>query len=142
MRKARGGWAAIRYAPLAGKLMVLADYQRHPGGLPDNLPLLSKRRKAMASNRQSPLWNQDAIMAAGLAFAGMAILQGTLLPNTRLGAWRAVCVELLGRFVNCHVVAWWPVLLIAAGVVVWWRSAKSDSSKDATRSKVQVGGAK
>ena len=59
----------------------------------------------MASNRQSPLWNQDAIMAAGLAFAGMAVLQSTLVPDSRLGAWRAACVELLGRFVNWHVVA-------------------------------------
>ena len=52
----------------------------------------------MASNRQSPLWNQDAIMAAGLAFAGMAVLQSTLLPDSRLGAWRAAGIELLGRF--------------------------------------------
>ena len=96
----------------------------------------------MASNRQSPLWNQDAIMAAGLAFAGMAVLQSTLLPNTRLGAWRAACVELLGRFLNWQMVAWWPVLLIAAGVVVWWRSAKSDSSRDAARSEVRMGDAK
>jgi hypothetical protein len=77
----------------------------------------------MADNRQSPLWNQDAIMAAGLAFAGMAVLQSTLLPETRFGAWRAACVEFLNRFVSWHVIEWWPVLLIVAGVVVWWRSA-------------------
>ena len=28
------------------------------------------------ASKQSPFWNQDAIMAAGLAFAGMAVLQG------------------------------------------------------------------
>ena len=95
----------------------------------------------MASNRQSPLWNQDAIMAAGLAFAGMAVLQGTLLPETRLGAWRTACIALLDRFVNWHIVAWWPVLLIAAGLLVWWRSAKRDPSPDETRSGVRMGGA-
>src|SRR4029079_18632995 len=103
---------------------------------------MTERRTAMANNRQSPLWNQDAIMAAGLTFAGMAVLEGTLLPDTRLGAWRAACVELLSRFVNWHVVAWWPVLLIAAGGVVWWQSAKSDSSQDGLRSEVRMGGAK
>ena len=80
----------------------------------------------MASNRQSPLWNQDAIMAAGLAFAGMAVLQSTLLPDTRLGAWRAAAIESLGHFVNWRVVEWWwPAMLIVAGVVVWWHSARS-----------------
>ena len=94
----------------------------------------------MASNRQSPLWNQDAIMAAGLAFAGMAVLQSTLLPDTRFGAWRVACVELLGRFLNWHVVAWWPVLLIAAGVVIWWKSAKQESSREEIGPGIGMGG--
>ena len=97
----------------------------------------------MASNRQSPLWNQDAIMAAGLAFAGMAVLQSTLLPNTRLGVWRAAAVELLGRFVNWHVVAWWwPALLIVAGVVIWWRSARQSRRPESVESGVSMGGLK
>ena len=97
----------------------------------------------MASNRQSPLWNQDAIMAAGLAFAGMAVLQSTLLPNTRLGAWRAAAVELLGRFVNWHVVGWWwPALLIVAGVVIWWRSARQNRRTESVESEVSMGGLK
>lgn len=95
----------------------------------------------MASNRQSPLWNQDAIVAAGLTFAGMAVLQGTLLPDTRLGAWRAAFIELLSRFVNWHLVAWWPVLLIGAGLMVWWR-ARSDSSSDGVRTEMPMGGTK
>ena len=96
----------------------------------------------MASNRQSPLWNQDAIMAAGLAFAGMAVLQSTLLPNTRLGVWRAAAVELLGRFVNWHVVAWWPALLIVAGVIIWWRSARQSRRPESVESGVSMGGLK
>jgi hypothetical protein len=94
----------------------------------------------MASNRQSPLWNQDAIMAAGLAFAGMAVLQSTLLPDTRLGAWRAAAVELLGRFINWHVVEWWwPAMLIGAGLVVWWRNARQSRRRQPMSSEVMGG---
>ena len=97
----------------------------------------------MASNRQSPLWNQDAIMAAGLAFAGMAVLQSTLLPDTRLGAWRTAVVQLLGRFVNWHVFEWWwPAMLIVAGVVVWWRSARQNRRRSAVGSEAPMGGLK
>ena len=97
----------------------------------------------MASNRQSPLWNQDAIMAAGLAFAGMAVLQSTLLPETRFAPWQAACVALLGRFITWHMVAaWWPLLLIVAGVVVWWRSARQSRPRARVGSEVQMGGTK
>jgi hypothetical protein len=97
----------------------------------------------MASNRQSPLWNQDAIMAAGLAFAGMAVLQGTLLPETRLGAWRAAAIELLSHFVNWHVVEWWwPAMLIVVGIFVWWRSARQNRRRQAVGSEVPMGGLK
>ena len=97
----------------------------------------------MATNRQSPLWNQDSIMAAGLAFAGMAVLQSTLLPDTRLGAWRAAAVQLLGHFINWHVVEWWwPAMLIVAGVVVWWRSARQNRRRQAVGSEVPMGGLK
>lgn len=97
----------------------------------------------MASNRQSPLWNQDAIMAAGLAFAGMAVLQSTLLPDTRIGAWRAVCVAFLGRFVNWQVFAWWwPAMLIVAGVALWWRAANRSRRKQSVGSEVPTGGLK
>jgi len=97
----------------------------------------------MASNRQSPLWNQDAIMAAGLAFAGMAVLQSTLLPDTRLGAWRAAAMAFLGNFVNWHVVEWWwPAMLIVAGVVVWWRSARQNRRRQSVGSEVSMGGLK
>lgn len=96
----------------------------------------------MASNRQSPLWNQDAIMAAGLAFAGMAVLQSTLLRDSRIGAWWAGCLEVLGRFVNWHVVAWWPAMLIVAGVMVWWRSVRQNRRRQSAGSEVPMGGSR
>lgn len=97
----------------------------------------------MASNRQSPLWNQDAIMAAGLAFAGMAVLQSTLLPDTRLGSLRAAAVQLLGRFVNWHVVEWWwPAMLIVAGLAIWVRSARLSRRRQSVGSEVPMGGAR
>ena len=97
----------------------------------------------MASNRQSPLWNQDAIMAAGLAFAGMAVLQSTLLPDTRLGALRVAAVQLLGRFINWHVVEWWgPAMLIVAGVAVWWHSVRQNRRRQTVGSEVPLGGLK
>lgn len=95
----------------------------------------------MASNRQSPLWNQDAIMAAGLAFAGMAVLQSTLLPDTRFGAWRAAAVEVLSPFINWHLFAWWwPGLLIVAGAAMWWRSARLNRARQAVEAEVTMGG--
>ncbi len=97
----------------------------------------------MASNRQSPLWNQDAIMAAGLAFAGMAVLQSTLFPDTRLGAWRVAAVQLLGQFINWHVFEWWwPAMLIVAGIAIWWRSASQNRRKPSVGSEVSTGGLK
>jgi hypothetical protein len=97
----------------------------------------------MASNRQSPLWNQDAIMAAGLAFAGMTVLQSTLLRDSRLGAWRAACVELFGHFVNWHAFAWWwGAILIVAGVVIWWRSVRQNRRRPSVASEVPMGGSR
>lgn len=96
----------------------------------------------MASNRQSPLWNQDAIMAAGLAFAGMAVLQSTLLPDSRVGTWRALCLEIFNRLAGSHLFHWWPVLLIVAGILVWILDARQQRPKQAVRSAVQTGGLK
>ncbi len=80
-------------------------------------------------------------MAAGLAFAGMAVLQSTLLPDTRLGAWRTAAVQLLGRFVNWQVFEWWwPAMLIVAGLAIWWRSA--NRRKQPVGSEVPTGGLK
>jgi hypothetical protein len=90
----------------------------------------------MERNDQSPFWNQDAIMSAGLAFAGMAVLQGKLLPAIASARWFA-----FGRLLDWRMLEWWPVLLIAGGVVLWLRKARQHRSRR-LRSAVQSGGGK
>ena len=68
----------------------------------------------MANRNQGPFWNQDAVMAAGLAFAGMAVLQSKLFPAaswTEWPAWRALAESKLFEF--------WPLVLIVAGIALW-----------------------
>ena len=70
----------------------------------------------MASNHPSPFWNRDVVVAEGLAFAGMMTFEGKLFaaigPRLRF----------VGRLLDSKILEWWPVLLIAAGVVVWVRT--------------------
>ena len=68
----------------------------------------------MASESRGPFWNQDAITTAGLAFAGMAVLQSKLLPAVSWTKW-----PLLRRVLGLPFGQWWPVLLIAAGLGLW-----------------------
>lgn len=68
----------------------------------------------MRGSNQGPFWNQDAIMAGGLAFAGMAILQSKLFPSASWTQW-----PLLHRLMQTQLIEWWPVLLIATGVAFW-----------------------
>src|SRR5215469_13127409 len=46
--------------------------------LRDNLPCVNEGAADMASNHQTPLWNQDLVVAGGLAFAGMMAFEGKL----------------------------------------------------------------
>ena len=68
----------------------------------------------MANRNQGPIWNQDAIMAAGLAFAGMAVLQSKLFPAASWTEW-----PWLKDLANFRLVEWWPLLLIVAGIGLW-----------------------
>jgi hypothetical protein len=93
----------------------------------------------MASNHQSPFWNQDAIMAGGLAFAGMAVLQSKLLRT--IGAARllpANWLHFLTGVLDWPGFEWWPVLLIVAGAGLWFR--KTRSVKTRAGSAMQTGG--
>ena len=77
----------------------------------------------MASNHQGPLWNENLVLAMGLAFAGMFALQGKLFA----AAGRAN-LEFLNTLWAWKGLEWWPVLLIASGVVLWVRKARANSS--------------
>ncbi len=97
----------------------------------------------MASKHPSPFWNRDAIMAAGLAFAGLAVLQSKLLPgDARLGALRAASLDSLAGFLDWRFLHLWPVLLIAAGVGIWVRSALPLRSARQRNSAAPGGGSK
>jgi hypothetical protein len=87
------------------------------------------------ASKQSPFWNQDTIMAAGLAFAGMAVLQSKLFPAA---SWAER--PLLQRLLESHLVAWWPVLLIAAGVGLWIAKLNAKRAHGSVKSVALVGG--
>ena len=80
----------------------------------------------MAVSNHGPFWNQDAVMAAGLTFAGLAVMQSKLFP-----ALSGLNEPLLSK-----LTVWWPVLLIVAGVAVWlkknWKRRSQSASKSAS----------
>jgi hypothetical protein len=91
----------------------------------------------MERNDHSPFWNQDAIMSAGLAFAGMAVLQSKLVPA--VSGLNSPMVRVL---LNWKIVEWWPVLLIVSGLIVWVRDVRQNRSRRSARNEVKTGGAK
>jgi hypothetical protein len=74
----------------------------------------------MAGSNQGPFWNQDAVMAAGLAFAGMALLQSKLFP----------VVAKLDKPILSKLIVWWPLLLMVAGVVLWRKKSLEDRQRE------------
>jgi len=89
----------------------------------------------MASGKQSPLSSQDAVVATGLAFAGMAILQSKLFPSlTQLSTgWLRTLLEF-------RVLEWWPALLILAGIWVWLKDRSEKRNRKNRESISEVGG--
>jgi hypothetical protein len=71
------------------------------------------------TGKRSPFWNQDAIMAAGLAFAGMSVLQSKLFAAVRWTEW-----PWLRYMTESHLLQWWPLLLIALGIALWIAKAR------------------
>lgn len=72
----------------------------------------------MTGSKNSAFSNEDSVVATGLAFAGMAVLQSKLLPELgRLG------LPGLNGVIAARAIEWWPVLLIIAGVWLWIRSS-------------------
>ena len=98
----------------------------------------------MSGNRQSPFWNQDAILAGGLAFAGLAVLQSKLLPEFfAVRGLHLAFVPFVSRMLEWRGFAWWPLLLIAGGVSIWLRTAykaRRNRTKQDARIAVEGGG--
>lgn len=89
----------------------------------------------MANRNQSPMWNQDAIMAAGLAFAGMAVVQSKLFP---VASWTEL--PLLRSLADSGLVQWWPLLLIITGVGLWIRKVVQRRSQKSLKQVAVLGG--
>jgi hypothetical protein len=73
----------------------------------------------MTGSKNGPFSNQDAIVAVGLAFAGMAVLQSKLFPA--ISGFRA---PFLSGLLDWRVLEWWPLLLIAGGLWVWLKEKR------------------
>jgi hypothetical protein len=89
------------------------------------------------TSKNGPFSNQDAVVAVGLAFAGMAVLQSKLFPAIA----SISDSSLLARFFDGKVFEWWPVLLIAGGLWLW-RKERSEKRRRNVRSIAQSGGGK
>jgi hypothetical protein len=74
----------------------------------------------MTGSKHGPFTNEDAVVAVGLAFAGMAVLQSKLFP-----AFSGFDGLLLSTSLEWRVLEWWPVLLIAGGVWLWIKDRRS-----------------
>ena len=72
----------------------------------------------MTGSKNGPFANEDAVVAVGLAFAGMAILQGKLFPT-----FSVINESFVGMW-NWKVLEWWPLLLIAAGIWIWLKERR------------------
>jgi len=93
------------------------------------------RGEAAMTGKQSPLWNQDAITAAGLAFAGMSVLQSKLFASMSWAEW-----PWLRSLTESHLFQWWPLLLIALGVVLWIARAWERRAQKSYRTAALMGG--
>ncbi len=80
---------------------------------------------------RSPFWNQEAVMAAGLAFAGMAMLQSKLF----------TIVSRLNEPFMAKLAIWWPLLLIVGGLAIWFKKI-SERRSQKTSNSASAGGAK
>jgi hypothetical protein len=73
----------------------------------------------MKGSKNGPFLNEDAVVAVGLAFAGMAALQSKLFP-----AFSRLNEPFLTTLLDWKVLELWPLLLIAGGVWLWLREKR------------------
>jgi hypothetical protein len=82
----------------------------------------------MTGSKNGPFANEDAVVAVGLAFAGMAILQSKLFPA--VAGFRE---SLLAGLFDWKLLEWWPLLLIVGGVWIWIRDKRRKSLTSSSR---------
>jgi hypothetical protein len=87
------------------------------------------------TGKQRPFWNQDAIVAAGLAFAGMSVLQSKLFAAV---SWTER--PWLRYITESHLIQWWPLLLIALGIALWIAKARERRVHKGYKSVALMGG--
>ena len=86
----------------------------------------------MAGSNHGPFWNQDAVMAAGLAFAGLAVMQSKLFP----------VIAKLNAPLLSKVIVWWPLLLIGCGLAIWLKKSFGRRSQKTMKPAARLGGGK
>ena len=82
----------------------------------------------MTGSKNGPFANEDAVVAVGLAFAGMAILQGKLFP-----ALAGYHESLLAGIFNWKALELWPLLLIIGGIWLWVRDKRRKRLQSTSR---------
>ena len=82
----------------------------------------------MTGSKNGPFANEDAVVAVGLAFAGMAILQSKLFP-----ALASFHESFLAGLFDWKLLEWWPLLLIMGGVWLWVRDKRRKHMQSSTR---------
>ena len=90
----------------------------------------------MAASNQGPFWDQDAITATALGFAGMAMLQSKLFP-----ALSRINLPWMHKLLEWPVFEWWPLLLIVGGIAFWLVQAASRKSHKDSSWEAGLGGA-
>lgn len=87
----------------------------------------------MSGSNNRTFWNRDAVVAVGLAFAGMMLFQSKLFS----------IIERLNQLWVEKFLLWWPLLLIGAGVLLWWKtSSDKRSGKGVKSASTQLEGGK
>src|SRR5215470_15131890 len=90
----------------------------------------------MAAGNQGPFWDQDAVTATALGFAGMAMLQSKLFP-----ALSRINLPWMHKLLDWPWLEWWPLLLIVGGIVFWVVPAVSRRSRKDSSRQADLGGA-
>jgi hypothetical protein len=83
----------------------------------------------MTGSKNGPFSNEDAVVATGLAFAGMAALQSKLFP-----AFSRLNEPLLDKLLDWRFFEWWPVLLIMGGLWLWLKDKRRKNMTSTSQS--------